>query len=233
MGVVGAAVAPPGRARRSARCPDPHDAADPGCAPPAVFVRPEGASRILMPTAAFANEVLPDVLVERLAGVNFAPTSPTRGRPWASRRTARIWRASSMASISTPRRRRACPRGGGTARSAPTSRSARAGSTSPARPRSASTGCRTGRARRRAAAGRPRSSAPRWRSGARNWRPAPLLRHRLRQPVRAPAVAGRRASRASACAMRPAPWCATRAPASGWACALADVWVPPLEPRRR
>jgi len=55
-----------------ARCPDPHDAADPGCAPPAVFVRPEGASRILMPTAAFANEVLPDVLVERLAGVNFA-----------------------------------------------------------------------------------------------------------------------------------------------------------------
>jgi len=50
------------------KCPDPHDDADPACAAPTVFVRPDGS--ILTPTSRFSFETLPRVFDERLAGAN-------------------------------------------------------------------------------------------------------------------------------------------------------------------
>jgi len=51
-----------------ARCADPHDDGDPACAPPSVFVRPDGP--ILTPTSRLVAATLPRVFDERLAGVN-------------------------------------------------------------------------------------------------------------------------------------------------------------------
>ncbi len=51
-----------------ARCADPHDDEDPGCAAPTVFVRPDGP--ILTPTTRLSFETLPRVFEERLAGAN-------------------------------------------------------------------------------------------------------------------------------------------------------------------
>ncbi|HWU90958.1 MAG TPA: hypothetical protein VN253_27015, partial [Kofleriaceae bacterium] len=52
------------------RCADPHADADPACAAPTVFVRPDGP--LLTPTSRFAFETLSDMFEERLAGANIA-----------------------------------------------------------------------------------------------------------------------------------------------------------------
>lgn len=52
----------------SAICDDPHDDANPACAAPTVFVRPEGS--LLTPTSRFAFVTLPNVFGEKLVGGN-------------------------------------------------------------------------------------------------------------------------------------------------------------------
>ncbi|HEV7555888.1 MAG TPA: hypothetical protein VGO00_10555 [Kofleriaceae bacterium] len=49
-------------------CPDPHDDADPACAAPTVYKRPNGS--ILTPTSQFGYETLPNVFGEKLVGGN-------------------------------------------------------------------------------------------------------------------------------------------------------------------
>lgn len=49
-------------------CPDPHDDANPACAAPDVFVRPDG--NILTPTSRYAFVTLPNVFAEKLVGGN-------------------------------------------------------------------------------------------------------------------------------------------------------------------